>query len=318
MITLIIRRLLQSLVVLIIVTIIVFFVMRLLPGDPILMIVTQTEQQELTMEMIEELRHKHGLDRSILVQYFDWMKGVIRGDLGKSILQDTSVSEEIIRRIPITAHLGVLAFIIGIIIGIPVGVISAVRRGRGIDITITILSNIGITMPVFWLGILLIYFFGIYLGWLPVMGYTSPFDDLWMSIKQTIMPVICLAFFPIASTVRQTRSSMLEVMQQEYIRTAWSKGLEESIVIIRHALKNGLMPVITLSGMGIPMILGGSVLVETVFNIPGIGRLATSAVINQDYPYVQGVVLLVSVAVLLSNLLVELIYGWIDPRVRYE
>jgi peptide/nickel transport system permease protein len=163
----------------------------------------------------------------------------------------------------------------------------------------------------------MIYFFGLYLGILPVFGYTSPFTDFWLSTKQVIMPVICLAVFPIASITRQTRSSMLEVMQQDYVRTAWSKGLRERAIVVRHALKNGLIPVVTLLGMNVGIIIGGSVLIETVFNIPGMGRLAVDAIINQDYPMVQGVVLLVAAAVALTNLSVDLSYGWLDPRIRY-
>jgi peptide/nickel transport system permease protein len=150
------------------------------------------------------------------------------------------------------------------------------------------------------------------------MGYTSPFTDVWLNIKELIMPVFCLALFPIASTARQTRSSMLEVMRQDYIRTAWSKGLKERVIIARHALKNGLIPIVTLVGMGVPMIVGGAVLIETVFNIPGMGRLAVTSVLNQDYPYVQGVVLIISAAVITVNFLVELTYGWLDPRIRYD
>jgi peptide/nickel transport system permease protein len=243
---------------------------------------------------------------------------VVHGDLGTSILQRRPVSKEIFRRLPITAHVGGLAFVLGIIVGVPIGIVTAVRRGKWADNLLTLFAYIGITIPIFWLGLLLMYFFGLYLEWLPVMGYTSPFDDFWLSTRQLIMPVICLATFPVASTARQTRSSLLEVMQQDYIRTAWSKGLRERMVIYKHALKNGLIPVVTLIGLGVPMIIGGAVLVETVFNIPGMGVLAVNSVFNEDYPYVQGIALIVSIAVLLSNLLVDLAYGWLDPRVRYD
>jgi peptide/nickel transport system permease protein len=246
------------------------------------------------------------------------VKGVLRGDLGYSILQQEPVSREIFRRLPITLHIGSIAFVLGVILGVPLGIITAVRRGKWMDTVVTLFSYIGITIPVFWLGLLLMYFFGLYLKWLPIMGYTSPFTDFWLSTRQLVMPVICLAVFPIASTARQTRSSMLEVMRQDYIRTAWSKGLKERTVIIGHALKNGLIPIVTLAGMGIPMIIGGAVLEETVFNIPGMGVLAVNAVFNEDYPYVQGIALIISVAVLLTNLFVELTYGWLDPRIRYD
>jgi peptide/nickel transport system permease protein len=163
----------------------------------------------------------------------------------------------------------------------------------------------------------MIYLFALYLGWLPVMGYTSPFENFTMSTKQLIMPVFTLSIFSLAGTTRQTRSSMLEVMRQDYIRTAWSKGLKERWIIIRHALKNGLIPVVTLSGISLGYILGGSVLIETVFNIPGMGRLAVTSVINQDYPYVQAVTLLIGAAIVIVNLIVDISYGWLDPRIRY-
>lgn len=316
--TYIIRRLIHAVSVIFLVTIIVFFTMRLLPGDPILLLVTATEQQEYTQEQIDRLRHEFGLDKPLVVQYFDWIGGVLKGDMGTSILNRQPVMKELARRLPITLYLGGLAFIIGHLIGVPAGVISAVRRGTWLDNTITTLANLGITVPNFWLGIMLMYAFGLYLGWLPIMGFTSPFEDFWMSTRQIIMPVFCLAIFPIAGSARQARSSMLEVMGQDYIRTAASKGLKERVIIVRHALKNGLIPILTLAGMGIPIILGGSVFIETVFVIPGLGRLAVGSVINQDYPYVQGVTLLIAVTVVLSNLIVDLAYGWLDPRVRYE
>lgn len=318
MTTYILRRLIHAVSIIFLVTIIVFFAMRLLPGDPILLLVTATEQQEYTEEQIIKLRHEFGLDKPLVVQYLEWIGGVLRGDLGVSILNRQPVTQELWRRLPITLHLGGLAFVIGHIIGIPAGIISAVRRGSWIDNMVTILANLGITIPNFWLGIMLMYGFGLYLGWLPIMGYTSPFEDFWLSTRQIIMPVFCLAIFPIAGSARQARSSMLEVMGQDYIRTAASKGLTERVIIIRHALKNGLIPILTLAGMGIPIIIGGSVFIETIFVLPGLGRLAVSSVINQDYPYVQGVILLIAISVVLSNLIVDLAYGWLDPRVGYE
>jgi peptide/nickel transport system permease protein len=318
MVTFGIRRLVQAVIVLILVTIIVFVAMRLLPGDPVRMLITASQQRAYSEEQITLLRHKFGLDRPIVIQYFDWLLKAVQGDLGISIRENTPVAEQIVHRFPITVHLGLVAFFIGIIVGIPIGVVSAVRRATWIDTLVTTLANIGITLPVFWLGIILIYFFSLYLKWLPVMGYTSPFTDFWLSTKQLIMPVACLAVFPIASTARQTRSSLLEVMRQDYIRTAWSKGLSERSVIIGHALKNGLIPVITLSGMLLTVIIGGEVLIETVFNIPGMGRLLVTSVINQDYPYVQGIVLIMAVIVLLVNLAVDIIYSYVDPKIQLE
>jgi len=318
MTTYIIRRLILAAIVLFLVSVFVFLAMRLLPGDPVLMYMSASSVQEITDEQLAQVRHQFGLDKTLPMQYVDWITGVFRGDLGKSILNRSPVIDEILRRIPITAYLGILAFIVATIIGIPAGVLCAIRRGSWLDNFVTTLANIGITVPVFWLGIILIYVFALHFRWLPVMGYTSPFDDFWLSIKQIIMPVFCLAVGPIAGNARQARSSMLEVIRRDYIRTAWSKGLTERAVIMKHALKNGLMPVVTLSGMGVGTILGGAVLIEQVFNIPGMGRLAVTSVMNQDYPYVQAIALVMAISIVFSNLLVDISYGWLDPRVHYD
>ena len=317
MATYILRRIIQAIFVLIIVSIIVFVLVRLLPGDPILMIVSQSTLSETSQEEIDRLRHQYGLDRSLIVQYVDWLTDVVRGDFGNSIVLREPVIKQISKRVPITFNLSIISFILSLMIGVPAGVISAVRRGKWQDTLVTILANLGITIPVFWLGIMMIYCFALYLGWLPVYGYTSPFVDFTKSIKQMIMPVACLAIFPVASLMRQTRSSMLEVMQQDYVRTAWSKGLKERQVIIKHALKNGLIPVITLLGISFSHIIGGSVLVETVFNIPGVGRMAVNAVFSQDYSILQGFTFLIAAFILIVNLVVDISYGWLDPRIRY-
>jgi peptide/nickel transport system permease protein len=318
MVNFLIRRLILALIVLLLVSVFVFLAMRLLPGDPVLMFVSTSSIQASTEEQLNQIRHEYGLDKSLPEQYVNWLGGVLHGDFGKSILNKQPVIQEIAKRLPITLHIGVLAFILSAIIGIPAGVLCAVRRGSWLDNVVTTLSNIGITIPVFWLGIILIYIFALHFKWLPVMGYTSPFGDFWKNTRQIIMPVLCLALGPIAGNARQARSSMLEVIHKDYIRTAWSKGLRERVIIVKHALKNGLMPVITLSGMSVGTILGGSVLVEQVFNIPGMGRLAVTSVMNQDYPYVQTIALIMAMSIVLANLLVDISYGWLDPRVHYE
>jgi len=198
------------------------------------------------------------------------------------------------------------------------GVIAAVKRGTWIDSLLTSLGNLGITMPIFWLGILLIYLFGLKLNWLPINGYVSPLKDFWASTRSVILPVFCMAVPPIASAVRLTRSSMLEVLRQDYIRTARSKGLKERSVIISHAVKNGLIPVVTLKGMSLAGIVGGSVIIETVFSIPGMGRYAVQGLFAQDYSVVQAVMLVIGAVILFANLLVDLTYGWLDPRIRYS
>ena len=314
----IIRRLLQSVIVFFLITVLIFVIMRLLPGDPIFMIISKAASQTASEMDLEILRQQYGLDRPMVVQYFDWLGGVFHGDFGVSILTNTDIRQELFRRLPVTLHLGILALVISFVLGIPAGIICAVRRGTWIDTIVTSLANIGITIPVFWLGVVMIYFFALKLGWLPVFGYTSPFTDLWLNTRQIIMPVFCLAISTVAAIARQARSSMLEVMMQDYIRTAWSKGLKERVVITKHGLKNSLIPVMVLIGLGLSGIVGGSVLVETVFAIPGMGRMAVEAMGNSDFPVIQGVVLVFAVMVLLTNLLVDLSYGWLDPRVQYK
>ena len=313
----IIRRLIQAIIVIIMTSFIVFVVMRLLPGDPILLFIDQASVAGASPKAIEALRHEFGLDKPVLMQYFDWVSAALRGDLGMSIFLSRVVTDMIIQRLPITFHLGILAFLLSVFIGITAGVISAVRRGTWTDTWVTALANLGITAPIFWVGIMMIYLFGLNLRWLPIYGYTSPLDDFWLSTRQLIMPVFCLSIFAVSSAARQTRSSMLEVIRQDYIRTAWAKGLRERAVIMGHALKNGLIPVVTLKGMTVRNIFGGSVLIETVFNIPGMGRLAVDALMNQDYPIIQGVIMVIAIMVVLANLVVDLSYGWLDPRIRY-
>jgi peptide/nickel transport system permease protein len=318
--TYIIQRLIQAVVVLILVTLIVFFVMRLLPGDPLIIYVAMTAEVEaMPPEMLDQLRHEFGLDKPIMVQYVNWIKGIfLHLDFGTSIFYREKVRKLMLERFPVTLHLGVLALILGAVLGVLAGLLAAIRRGRWLDKIVTPLTYIGITMPVFWLGILLIYAFGLKLKWLPIAGYTSPAVDFWMSTKQIVMPVICLALFGLAANARQMRSSMLEVIQQDYIRTAWSKGLRERTVIIRHSLKNSLIPVITLMGMGVGIIFGGSVLVETVFAIPGVGRLLVSSIFGQDYVVVQAITFVIAVIVLMVNLIIDISYGWFDPRIRHR
>jgi peptide/nickel transport system permease protein len=290
----------------------------MLPGDPVLLYLSQDAYSKFTPEELEATRHTLGLDKPIIIQYFDWIAGVIRGDLGKSIFRKTEVTSEIGDALPITIYIGIIAWIISHAIAIPAGIICAVKRGKWVDTVLTILANIGISAPSFWAGVLLIYVFGLYLNWLPIFGYTSPLVDFWLSIKKIIMPVFCLSLTPLSGCVRQTRSAMLEVIRQDYIRTAWSKGLRERVVVLKHALKNGIIPVVTLAGMSIPLILGGQVLIETVFGIPGMGRLAVTALFSRDYSIVQGIVLVIAIIVVLCNLIVDISYGWLDPRIRYD
>ena len=315
--TFVIKRLLQGLLVLLLLTFIIFLVIRLLPGDPILLFASQGDVSTLDPARIQELKVQYGLDKPLMVQYFTWLYDALRGDLGKSIFYQDKVSTLILERMPVTIYLGVMAITLGALLGMVFGVISALRRGSIIDSVLTFIANIGIAAPGFWIAFLMIYLFGLQLGWLPIQGYTSPFMDFWKSIRQAVMPVFCLSFFSLSSISRQTRSSMLEVIRQDYIRTAWAKGLKESTIVMRHTLKNGLIPVVTMIGMQVRTIFGGSVIIETIFNVPGFGRLMVQAVTSHDYLIVQGGVLIIAAIVVLTNILVDISYGWLDPRIRF-
>jgi peptide/nickel transport system permease protein len=317
MATYILRRLIQAVLVIIFITFLIFLVIRLLPGDPILIYLSSQDIQTLTTDQLNAARAEFGLDKPIVLQYIYWIGDLFHADLGMSIFYRQQVSGLIAERLPVTLSLGIIAFVVANLLGIIAGIISALRRGKWIDTVVTVAANIGITVPSFWMGILLIYFFGLKLDWFPRFGYVSPATDLVDFIRHAFLPVICLAIFPIASTARQTRSSILEVIRQDYIRTAWAKGLRERVIVLKHMLKNGLIPVVTLSGIGLSYILGGSVLIETVFNIPGMGRLGVEAIQSQDYSIVQAIVLFMALMVVLVNLVVDITYGWLDPRIRY-
>ena len=311
------RRLVHAALVVLLVSILIFAVMRLLPGDPVLMFVTSGDMLAASAEQIAKLRHDYGLDKPLPFQYVDWITHVAQGDLGRSILFHYSVTDEILRRLPISMSLGITALLVGLIIGPIIGAVSAVKRGTWLDTLLTVAATIGITAPSFWVAIILIYVFGLKLGLLPVYGYTSPLTDFGTSLQQSLLPVLVLSVFPIAAAARQTRSSVLEVLQLDYVRTARAKGLNEQTTIFRHVLKNALMPVATLQGEIFRNVIAGSVVVETVFVIPGMSRLLVDGMLSQDYAVVQGVIMVVAVAVVLGNLCVDLIYGWLDPRIQY-
>jgi peptide/nickel transport system permease protein len=310
----IIRRVIQTLVVLVIISLICFLMVHLIPGDPVqVMLGPQADR-----EQIAAVRAQLSLDQPLHIQYVNWITKVFQGDFGKSIRYQEPVSSLFIERFPITLYLSFLALLISIIFGISIGIISAIRRGSLIDQLLVALATLGFCVPIFWLGVLGIYFFGLRLNWLPIQGWVSPTSNFWDSTRHAILPVILLAIASLAVTARQTRSSMLEVIRQDYIRTAVSKGLSERIIVLKHALKNALIPVVTLVGLQIRILLGGSVIVETVFNIPGMGRLLVDSAFNKDFYIVQGGVLLLGFVVCVINLLVDLSYGWLDPRIRFE
>lgn len=311
-------RLLHGLIVIIIVSIFVFLLMHFLPGDPVLLYLDKAAITNIEPGMLEHLRAEFGLDKPLVEQYLSWVNNIFHGDLGRSLFTKLAVSSIIKQSFPITAHLGILALIISSVVAISAGIICALKRGSWLDTVVTSLTNIGVSAPIFWLGILLIYLFGVYLKWLPIYGYTSPFTNLWLSTKQIVLPVICLSVVSISFITRQTRSSVLEIVRNDYVRTAWAKGLEEQTIVTRHVLKNSLIPIATLIGLQVSSIISGSVLVETVFNIPGVGRMMVNALFSHDYPIVQGGALLITSFVVVINLLVDISYGWLDPRIRYR
>ncbi|WP_066073648.1 ABC transporter permease [Neobacillus soli] len=314
MIAFIIRRLLQTVIVLFMVTLIVFSILQVLPGDPARTLLGP----EASPEQVEQIREELGLNRPLAVQYITWVEHAFQGDLGKSIAIKEDVTGIIGEHLPKTMYISFLSMVLAIIIGVPAGIIAAIKRGGKMDSLISVVSNVGMAVPAFWLAVLCIYFFSLKLGWFPVQGYTSPFDDFWLSTKQVIMPVICLAFAALASFARQTRSAMLEVIMQDFTRTARSKGLKEGAIIIRHTLKNAIIPVITLVGLQVRNIVGSTIFIEQVFNIPGMGRLVVQSVFNQDFVVVQGCVLVIAIIVALTNLLIDISYGFADPRIRIK
>lgn len=316
----IIRRVIIGFIILILVTMIVFLFVRLLPGDPLIVYMASFDisAQTIGEEQYQYLLAKFGLDKPIPVQYINWLGRIFRGDLGQSIKLQEDITILMAERLPRTAYLGAISMIIGTALGILFGIIVALRRGTWTDNIITLLANIGITIPQFWLGILLMFFLSYKLGWLPTSGWTNPFEDFWMSTRQLIMPVICLSVGGIAGMCRLTRSCMLEVIRQDYVRTAWAKGLRERLIVFRHQIRNAVIPIVTVLGGMLGAILGGSVIVEQVFAIPGMGRLMVSGVFDQDYQIVQAGVLIFGGIVIFSNLLVDIAWAWIDPRIRYD
>ena len=310
----IVRRLLQTIIILFVLSIVCFLLLHLIPGDPALSVLGD----EASKEEIEKLRRELGLDRPILIQYFSWLWGVLQGDLGTSIMYRESVASLILSRIWPTVHIGITSFLISLVIGIPLGVIAAVKRGSWIDDIVSTVANVGMAIPNFWLGILGIYLFSLTLGWLPVQGYTSLSEGIWESTKTIIMPSLVLGLSSMAILARQARSSMLEVIRQDYIRTARSKGIKNKVIIRKHALKNAIIPVVTLAGLMLPNIVGGSVIVEQVFNMNGLGRLMLQSVFDQDVVVVQGCLIIIAITVSIANLLVDISYSYFDPRIRYK
>ncbi len=312
MFTLISRRLVQLIPTIIIVSILIFGLQQLLPGDPALIMAGE----EKDPEVIAQIRAQYRLDQPIPVQYVYWVKGVLTGDLGESMRLKVSVSELVAQKLPVTLQLASMAMLIAVLIGVPAGIISAVKKDTFWDYAVNIISLWGISTPNFWLGIMMIFLFSVHLGWLPASGYVSPFEDPWLSFKTTIMPAFVLGNSIAGVLMRHTRSAMLQALSSDYVRTARAKGLFENVVVIRHAMRNALTPVITLGALEFGTLLSGAVLTEQIFTIPGFGKLIVDAVFNRDYAVVQGVVLVTSATYIVLNLLADIGYILVNPRLR--
>jgi peptide/nickel transport system permease protein len=303
---------LQLIPTLFFVTVIIFLLQQLLPGDPALVMAGE----EKDPAVIAEIRRQYRLDQPLPVQYLFWVKNAAVGNLGESMRLKEPVSRLIAQKFPVTLQLALMALTISLVIGVTAGVISAVKKNTAIDYTVNFVSLWGISTPNFWLGIMLIFLFSVQLGWLPASGYVSPFEDFWLSVKTTILPAFVLGNSFAAVLMRHTRSAMLQAMSADYVRTARAKGLAERMVIIKHAMRNALTPVITLGALELGTLLSGAVLTEQVFSIPGFGKLIVDSVFNRDYAVVQGVTLITATTYILLNLLADIAYVLANPRLR--
>ena len=314
MILVALRRLLSAIPVLFIVSLISFGLMRLIPGDPAASIAGTSA----TPAQIEQLRRDLGLDEPLLMQLLHYYQGLLQGDFGKSLLLGKGVLAATMERLPVTIGLSLYALVLTLLIGVASGIIAALRQNTWVDQVAMMIAMLGISMPNFFLGLLMIIFFAVQLGWLPSGGYVPFTQDPIGWLRSTTMPAISLALLQAGLLARITRSGMLEVLRQDYVRTARAKGLPERQVILKHALANALIPIVTVVGIIISLLLSGAVVTEALFSLPGMGQLLTQAVLSRDYPMVQGGLLLVTTFLVLVNILVDVLYALIDPRVRYE
>ena len=313
----VLRRLLALIPTLLFASMIVFATVRMIPGDVIDLMLSQNDVSADKLSR-DQLIQALGLDRSMPEQYVRWVWGILRGDLGNSLWQSTPVLEQLLQRLPVTFELGFLALIVGLLIALPVGIYSAVRQDTPGDMLARSFSILMLAVPSFWMGTMVMVFPSIWWGWSPEVNYVKLSEDPLQNLKQMIVPAVVLGTALSAVTMRMTRTMMLEVLRQDYIRTAWAKGLPERLVVMRHALRNAMIPVVTLIGLQAPLLIGGAVIIEQIFVIPGMGLMLLEAVNQRDYPVITGVFLVVGIAVMLINLVVDLSYGLLDPRVRRQ
>ena len=296
-------------------SVVIFALLRLAPGDIVDILfstagyVSPAEKQAIMKEL--------GLDRPYWAQYLDWMRQIFVGELGKSYRYDVPAWQVIKPLVPVTVELALLSTIVSVLLGVPTGVISAVRQDTMLDYAVRVFSLAGLSMPSFWLGMVIILGLVGWFGWIPPVTYVGPTENFKIHVAQFMLPALAVGYRSSALITRITRSAMLEVLREDYVRTAWAKGQNERVVVWRHALKNAILPVVTVIGIEFAFLIGGLVVTETVFNLPGVARFLVQAILWRDYPIVQSLVMFIAIVVILSNLLVDMLYGWFDPRVRY-
>jgi peptide/nickel transport system permease protein len=296
----------------------VFLIMRVIPGDVALLIFGGDAGGHIDPKQLAAMRERLGLDQPLWVQFGTWLWGVLRFDFGTSLWTGRPVIEELLVRLPLSLELALLATTVSVIIAIPLGMLAAIRQDTWVDYAVRMVSIGGLAIPGFWVGILCILFLVIFFGWGPPLEFIPPWVNPWANLQMMIWPIVTVGYRQAAVTTRMTRSTLLEVLREDYIRTAWAKGLRERAVVIRHALKNSMLPVITLIGTELAFLMGGLVVTETVFTLNGVGRFLIDAVSHRDYPVVQALIFLTASSFVLVNLLVDLTYAWFDPRIRYR
>jgi peptide/nickel transport system permease protein len=316
------KRTLLFVPTMLLVTIAVFVLMRIVPGDPALIILGEGEEgaaDSLTEERLKKLRAKLGTDRPIHVQYFTWLGNMLKGDFGESYFYEgDKVLDDLKQRIPTTVELTLMSVVLASIVAVPLGVLSAIKQDSLSDYAARVITLLGIALPNFWVAVMTIFFLVVLFQWAPPLAYEKVWDDPWTNFQQLIFPAIALGTSNMAFIARICRSAMLEVLREDYIRTARSKGLGERVVVYRHALRNALLPVVTLFGFELGRLISGTVIIESIFLVPGMGRLLITSIGNRDFPSIQAVVLMIGMTVLIANLLADLLYAWLDPRIRYS
>jgi peptide/nickel transport system permease protein len=309
----VVRRLLVAIPSLLIASVIVFSLPRMIPGDVVQLML----EEKAYGKDLEDLREKLGLNRPIYIQYFEWLNQVVRGNLGESLWTRRPVVEELLRRLPVSLELGILALTFAILIALPIGIIAAVRQDSIADYISRSLAILGLSVPGFWIATLVVLLPAIWWGWSPPIQFTEFTANPWAHVAQFIIPAFILGIASAAAIMRLTRAMLLEVLRQDYVRTAWAKGVREGSVVLKHSLKNALIPVVTVLGIQVSQILGGTVIFESIFGLPGMGRFLFDAINQRDYPVIQGVNLLIVSVVVGMNLVVDAVYAYLDPRIRY-